>query len=223
MSKLPRLPESYAPLLAELKQRIANARLQAALATNRELICSIGRLGGTSWPGSAQKDGGQKSSTDWRQICTGPFRGWPACRFGISSTCGLLPRRGPTSNSCNRLLHYCRGATTRAFSTHSRHLPSASGTPARQSITAGAAMSSRAIICSAARTSSSVLGHHHAHRLDLVVRGIRGVAPTAEGVEQHLALQRLAQALGEVVGEGAWLGCGRHAQVLQVANTRCKG
>ena len=39
--------------------------------------------------------------------------------------------------------------------------------------------------------------HHHAHRLDLVVRGVRGVAPAREAVEQHLALQRLAQAVGQ--------------------------
>ena len=47
----------------------------------------------------------------------------------------------------------------------------------------------------------------HAERLDLVVRGVGGVAATAERVEQHLALQLAAQALGEAVGDGMWVGC----------------
>mgnify|MGYP001587523835 CR=1 FL=1 len=40
-------------------------------------------------------------------------------------------------------------------------------------------------------------GHHHADRLDLVNRGIGRVTPARPGVEQHLALDFLAQARGE--------------------------
>ena len=47
---------------------------------------------------------------------------------------------------------------------------------------------------------------HHAQGLDLVVRGVGGVAPAREAVEQHLALQLLAQALGEAVGDGICFG-----------------
>jgi hypothetical protein len=46
MTKPPKLPEGYAQLLAGLKQRIVNARLQASLAVNKELVLlywSIGR------------------------------------------------------------------------------------------------------------------------------------------------------------------------------------
>ena len=48
---------------------------------------------------------------------------------------------------------------------------------------------------------------HHAQRLDLVVRGVGGVAPAAEAIEQHLALQLAAQALGQSVGN--WICFGR--------------
>ena len=54
-----------------------------------------------------------------------------------------------------------------------------------------------------------------AERLDLVVRGIGGVAPAAEAVEQDLALERLAQALGEAVRDTMWLG-NSHRAVLPV-------
>ena len=55
--------------------------------------------------------------------------------------------------------------------------------------------------------------HHHADRLDLVDRGVGRVAPAAEGVEQHLALELAAEPRGEraVAGPRAGVfrgGCG---------------
>ena len=58
--------------------------------------------------------------------------------------------------------------------------------------------------------------HHHAQRLDLVVRRVRGVAPAREAVEQHLALQLAAQALGEPMGDGICFGDYSHFSVLPV-------
>ena len=43
--------------------------------------------------------------------------------------------------------------------------------------------------------------HDHADRLDLVVRRVRRIAPAREAIEQHLALELLAQALGEAMGD----------------------
>ena len=43
---------------------------------------------------------------------------------------------------------------------------------------------------------------HHADRLDLVHRGVGGVAAAREAVEQHLALDVAAQVLGEAMGDG---------------------
>jgi hypothetical protein len=63
---------------------------------------------------------------------------------------------------------------------------------------------------------------HHAQRLDLVVRGVRGVAPAREAIEQHLALQLAAQAVREAVGNGVGLGRSDHGAVLPVPGERRK-
>jgi predicted nuclease of restriction endonuclease-like (RecB) superfamily len=43
------LPDSYQTLLCELKRRVAEARLQASLAVNRELVILYWRIGRDIW------------------------------------------------------------------------------------------------------------------------------------------------------------------------------
>jgi hypothetical protein len=70
---VPQLPQGYPAFLAELKQRIRNARLHAALSVNRELILLYWSIGRDILARQHAEGWGSKVSTDWPPIFAEPF------------------------------------------------------------------------------------------------------------------------------------------------------
>jgi DUF1016 N-terminal domain len=104
--------QGYVALVTELKQRIADARLHAALSVNRELVLLYWGIGRDILVRQENEGWGAKV-IDRLVLDLG--------RAFLEMT-GLSARNlkymrasaedGPTSNLCNRLLHYYPGAIT---------------------------------------------------------------------------------------------------------------
>jgi hypothetical protein len=71
---VPEPPQSYPAFLAELKQRIRNARLLAALSVNRELILLYWSIGHDILARQHVEGWSRRSSTDWPPIFAERFR-----------------------------------------------------------------------------------------------------------------------------------------------------
>jgi len=105
--------QGYLTLVAELKQRITDARLRAALSVNRELVLLYWGSAGTFFPVRKARLGRQVID----RLAVDLGRAFPEMT-GLSARnlkyMRAFAEAWPTSNLCNRLLHYCPGAITSA-------------------------------------------------------------------------------------------------------------
>lgn len=88
------IPEGYDAFLRQLKQRIREAQLRAALAVNRELVLLYWQIGHDILDRQNQAGWGAKVNINCRKTFAAIFRICRDSRRGISNICGLLPKPG---------------------------------------------------------------------------------------------------------------------------------
>jgi uncharacterized protein DUF1016 len=105
-------PPGYGAFLRELQERIRGARLRAALAVNQELVTLYWSTGAAILARQRSEGWGAKVID---RLADDLRRAFPEMT-GLSARnlkyIGHSPRPTPTSASCNRSLHDCRGVTT---------------------------------------------------------------------------------------------------------------
>ncbi len=79
-------PPDYAALLADLKARIGQARMLAALSVSREIVLLYWSIGRDISGGRLMRAGAPRSSTAWLATSRAPFPACRGCRPAISNT-----------------------------------------------------------------------------------------------------------------------------------------